>query len=140
MMKTIKELISKSNIPEGLIRAVVRQSGDWEQFKESALDVVNHGADTGCNSGFIYYVDTVKFFTSHRDLIRQYATTMAEDAGMGVIEMIKKFRCLDNNYSTDEVAQTLYGPKSKEDSQIANALAWFALEEVARAYSDALEG
>lgn len=138
-MKTVKELISKSNIPEGLIRAVVRQSGDWEQFKESALDVVNHGADTGCNSGFIYYTDTVKFYNAYRDLILQLAGNMAEEFGQSTINMIQNFRCFNGNYSADEIGKTLYGPKSNADTQIANALAWFALEEVARAYSNALE-
>ena len=46
-MKTLKEFTEKSHINESLVRAVVRQSGGWEDFKEKALDVANHGAYAG---------------------------------------------------------------------------------------------
>ena len=45
------------------------------------------------------------------------------------------------DYTADEVARTLYGAKRDADTQIANACAWFALEEVCRSYMNcATEG
>ena len=35
---SLKGLIESTNIPESLVRAVVRQMGGWESFKESAHD------------------------------------------------------------------------------------------------------
>lgn len=134
-MKTVKELVSKSNISEGLIRAVVRQNGGWESFKQAAQDIAEHGARAKWQ-GFTYHTDTVKFFTSYRDLIRQLAHHVAARREQSTIEMIHSFRCLDRNFSEDEIGVALYGPKSKIDTQIANALAWFTLEKVAEAYTE----
>lgn len=49
---TLKKLVERSNIPESLIRAVVRQMGGWESFKESAPDICRGGIDGGFH-GFI---------------------------------------------------------------------------------------
>lgn len=137
---TIKQLAAQSNLDPALIRAVVRQAGGWAAFKERAQDVANHGADAGF-SGFIYYADTVAFAMRYRPLIVALCNDMAANVGTGsAIDLVANFRCLNDNYKPDEVGRTLYGQKSKADTQIANALAWFALEEVARAYCDAVEG
>ncbi len=40
----LKDFVRKSHIEPTLIRAVVRQIGGFEEFKERAPDVVNHGA------------------------------------------------------------------------------------------------
>lgn len=137
-IKTVKAFAAQSNISEKLIRAVIAQIGGWDSFKSSAKDVTNHGADSGF-SGFIYHTETVKFFNNNRDEILGLAQDMADEFGQTKIEMIKGFRCLNNDYNEDEIGAALYGPKSDVDTQIANALAWFALEEVCRSYSDALE-
>jgi hypothetical protein len=49
---TLQKLIESTNIPESLIRATVRQSGGWAEFKEHAEDVTNHGASGGFLAGF----------------------------------------------------------------------------------------
>lgn len=137
--KTVKAFAAQSNISEKLIRAVVRQNGGWESFQQVAQDIANHGADAGW-IGFSYHADTVPFFTRNRGEIFHLAEEMATEFAQSTIQMIKGFRCLNGDYSEDEIGATLYGPKPKVDTQIANALAWFALEEVARSYSDSLEG
>ena len=132
-MKSIKEFAKQSNIQESLIRAVIRQMGGFESFKQSAEDVVNIGADCGF-SGFIYYTDTVRFFNNNRADIVNMAKEMADQIDEGVLEMVQSFNCLGKDYSLDEIGQTLYGSKRDVNTQIANALAWFALEEVCRSY------
>lgn len=132
---TIKEIAQHGNIDEKLIRAVIAQHSDKGGFFCSASDIANYGASGGV-SGFIYYTDTCKFYARHRELIKEVASEMANSFGQGIIEMIQGFNCLGTDYSCDEIGQTLYGPKSEHSTQVANALAWFALEEVARLVND----
>jgi hypothetical protein len=135
-MKTIKSFIEQSHINAALIRAVVRQVGGWDSFKELAIDVTNHGASGGF-SGFIYYVDTLTFYRRNKAAVNEALSAMADDLGAGVLEMVRGFNCLGEDFSTDEIGKAVYGSFSNQyDTQIYNALAWFALEEVARSYSD----
>ena len=134
-MLTLKSFISQSNIDASLIRAVVRQMGGWEEFTDRAADVTNHGADGGFG-GFIYYSETCAFYAKHRALILELVKNMADSLGEGVLEMVQNFNCLGKDFSLDEIGETLYGNKNKHQTQVANALAWFALEEVSRAYDD----
>lgn len=154
-MKTTQEVIKNSNIPASLIRAVVRQIGD----KESLQDVANHGADAGY-AGFTYTADTVKFFKAHRQDICALVESMASDLGENPLDMVAGFQCLagrnlkrshigGEDWAVKEanraklaefypsVSRCLYGGRlTDDDSGVANALAWFALEEVARAFCD----
>jgi hypothetical protein len=135
------EFIKASNIPARLIRAVVRQhGGDWDYFCEHASDVSRYGADSGW-PGFTYYSDTMPFFRRNRQSILEMAEQMADDVGYpGMLAMIASFGCLkDCKFSQDEIAKALYTSKGEHTDGIQNAMAWFALEEVARSYCDCLE-
>ena len=132
----LKSFIEKSNLPEDLIRQVVRQIGGWDSFKEHARDVSMYGANCGF-AGFIYYTDTCRFYAVNRDAILEAVRDMCDGLGEEPIQFVRSFNCLDATES--EVGLTLYGSKKQHDTQVANALAWFALEEVARAFDD-LEG
>ena len=135
---TLAALIDNAgNIPEDLIRATVRQSGGWAAFKDHAPDITNHGAGGGFH-GFTYYTDTLDFTRKNRADIVTLCETMAADLGeSGPVALVKGFNCL-KDATEAEVASTLYG-KGDEDTQVSNALAWFALEEVSRAYSDMMD-
>lgn len=140
-MKTIKDLVTVSNIPEKLIRAVIRQLGGWESFKSSAPDITNHGIDGGFH-GFIYNNDTEAFAKRNRKEIAAMASEQASDMGVGVHEMICGFGCF--RYGTkptdEEIGSALYAGKDIEGGlNILNALAWYAGEEVSRAYCDLME-
>ena len=129
----LKSFIEKSNLPEDLIRQVVRQIGGWESFKEHASDVAMYGASGGFG-GFIYYTDTCRFYAVNRDAILEAVRDMCDGLGEEPIQFVRSFNCLDATES--EVGLTLYGSKKQHDTQVANALAWFALEEVARSFED----
>ena len=131
------QFISKSHISEKLIRAVVRQSGGWDSFKEMAEDITNHGVDGGFH-GWIYHSDTVPFAQRNKAVIMAMAQELANDLGEEVLSMIAGFNCL--KISANEVAEALYNPRSDNKTQVFNALAWFASEEVARSYCDTNEG
>lgn len=134
-MKTIKQFAAKSRVSEALIRAVIRQAGGWYSFKELAEDVHDYGA-AGGYSGFIYYTDTLAFFGRNKKLIMSLAKEQASEFGCGVYQMIGNFNCL--KITESEVVEAIYDHGDAE-TDVKNALAWYSLEEVCRAYCDALE-
>ena len=141
MKITTKQLIDSTNIPPSLVRAVVKQLGGWESFKESAPDITNHGINGGFH-GFIYHTDTVAFAKRHKRDIAAMAADQAYDFGTTTLEMIQGFNCLNEaRYSLDTIGKCLYGRGcgNGEETDIYNALAWYAGEEVARAYCDLTE-
>lgn len=135
---TLDSFIAQSAIPSALISAVAKQCGGWEEFTGHAEDVVNHGADSGF-SGFTYYSETVAFALANLPAIREYLKIQAEEwSDMSALEFVKGFRCLNNDFTLDEIGEALFGA-DPDATAILNALAWYALEEVSRAYVDATE-
>lgn len=122
-----------------LQNAVIRQLGltrKDEELTTTLQDITNHGINGGF-SGFIYYADTIKFFKNNRKAIIELVREMAQDFGQDPIEMVAGFNCLTNDFETrEEIARALYGRLASDDTQVANALAWFAAEEVARSMTD----
>ena len=117
-----------------LIKAVKNQLGDNSYLE----DVANHGADAGF-PGFTYYSDTLEFYKKNRTEIVQLTKDMAAEFGETPINMILNFNCLKNMTTEEDVALALYGNLAsvgKNDNLVPNALAWFALEEVARFETD----
>ncbi len=142
---TMKTLITNSSIPATLIRAVVKNMHGWDSFKESAQDVVDHGA-----ANFIYYTDTVAFTSKNRKAIAELAAQQAADFGdSSEIEMILGFNVIKKDnadllcgiITSSDIAKALYGRLTDEDKKttIYNVLAWYALEQVVQAYCDLLE-
>jgi hypothetical protein len=125
-----------------LIRAVVKNMHGWDYFTQECSDVVEHGAACGFGN-FIYYTDTIAFTTKNRKAIAELAAQQAADFGdSSEIEMILGFNCLQHDdLTSSDIARALYGRLTDEDKKtiICNALAWYALEEVARAYCDLVE-
>jgi len=124
-----------------LINVVIKQLGCRNQYSEKCLsvlkDVADHGADSGFH-GFIYHYETCKFYFDNRPLIIELAKEYAQDFGTGLMEMIAGFNCLKGTDLTDEIGQALYASKNdnRDNFTVPNALAWFALEEVARYITD----
>jgi hypothetical protein len=135
-MTTQAQFLATTCIDAKLARAVIRQLGGWSQFKKSARNIAEYGINGGFGK-FIYYSDTVPFFTRNRKQIIELAKEQAADFGQGMLEMIAGFRCLRGDYTSDEIGETLFG--RNPDAQIANALAWYAGEEVCRSFVDMSE-
>ena len=143
---SVKSVIENSNIPPRLFRAVLRQLGpDWRQ---NLADIAAHSIDGGF-SGFIYYAETVAFWNRNRaeilDLVRELAFALGENP----VSMISGFGCLGGGRGgdplewTEDVGRVIYGGRAVRTDDdggvsVANALSWFAAEEVARAWADAL--
>lgn len=121
-----------------LKRAVMRQFGDSESFYDSVPDIANHGAIGGV-SGFIYYSDTVNFTKRNKDKIMQSLTELSDDLGESIISMLSHWQCL-KGLSQCEIMEGLYNPKSDNKTTVYNAIAWYALEEVANVvYNEGME-
>jgi hypothetical protein len=110
-------------------------SDDPQEALDTLRDVANHGADAGF-PGFTYYTDTVKFFDAHRRAILAMLRDLAEEVGSTPSNLLDNFHCLQNIGCKDPMAQLAAG-EGEDLVQIKNALAWFALEEVARRLTDA---
>ena len=145
----MKTLIANASIPATLIRAVVKNMNGWDSFKESAQDVVDHGAACGFGN-FIYYTDTVAFTSKNRKIIAEYAAEQSKEIGYkDEIEMILSFNVIKKDsadllcgtITSSDIAKALYGRLTDDDKKttIYNVLAWYALEEVAHAYCDLLD-
>ena len=126
-------LITKMKLSDtrqpALTRAVIRQLGDKAQLE----DVARHGADGGF-PGFTYYSDTVPFAERHRDDIMVRLAEDSDACGVtdgSILSMLAGFGCL-KGLTVDEIARGLYDKKADEHTQVFNALAWYALEEIAR--------
>jgi len=130
-MKTISKASRDSGLSEKLIRATIKQLGD----KEYLEDVSEGGADAGF-CGFTYLGDTVAFYKRNRKEINARVLELAEECGEDPVKMAKTWRCMDGQKATD-IGRVIYGGSLGDDATyIANGLAWFALEEVARAVCD----
>lgn len=129
----INQFVNNSHIAPALIHGVVDQVGGWESFQEIARDVSNYGADSGY-SGFIYYSETVEFAEIYQGPIMRLVRDMADEFGTNWLDLIESFGCID--LQAHEIADILAGNDDDNKTQLFNALAWFALEEVSRAYVD----
>lgn len=116
---------------DSLAKAVIAQCGGWGEFPDMAESVASHGADGGY-SGWIYFDDTCEFFRANREAIRTLVERSAEGLGEEPLAMVANFNCL-RDCTTWEVANA-FADRGEECDSIQNALAWFALEEVSRAY------
>ena len=129
LTKTEKARAGETRFP-ALTRAILNHL-DMAELE----DVARHGADAGW-PGFTYYSDTGAFFQTHKADILALAKQDAEDMGTDMLEMIRGFRCLGNNgkpdYSMAEIGEAIYAGAGECADVIQNAMAWFALEEVAR--------
>jgi hypothetical protein len=134
MKKTVKAFCQYANVDSNLIKAVIRQSGGWDAFQEKALDIANYGIAGGF-SGWIYYTETGAFYAKNQALIVDRVEKQADEyVYASAQDMIKEFRGTDSTMS--EIGYTLYGNKRQHDTYVSNTLAWYAAEEVARAYTD----
>ena len=125
-----------------LTHYVIKQLGfeklEDEELRSTLEDITNNGADGGFG-GFIYYSETNKFARENMHLILDQVKELADNLGETPLEMISSFRSLkDDKIDPLEIASIIYertSPESQADGTetvVLNALAWFALEEVAR--------
>ena len=141
---TLKSFIENSHIPGSLIHAIVAGNGGWNEFKEKAQDIADHGSQSGCG-GFIYYTETTAFTTKYRPLIVEFAEDQAKELDYpSAVTMIQDFNTIsDCVFSHNDIAKALYGRLNNNDTdqyyikeQVYNVLCWYIEEEVSRSFVD----
>lgn len=135
----LSSFIENTNNPQ-LSRAVIKQFGRWTDWKESAADIAEHGAQGGV-SGFIYHTDTVAFYEANKGNIHQLVRQMMDDeiGDDRLCEFVASFSCV--NLNSSEVRRALEDGEDNEDYiHVANALAWFALKKTAHLYDCKING
>ena len=100
---------------------------DDEKIEQQVQNIKTYLADVGkgCATGivgsFIYYSNTVKFYTEHRSDINNFITSELPDLGMQLSDL--------NHFGTDVCLDL--------DEQQKNELVWFVTESIASRYMDA---
>ena len=132
---TSTQIIENSNIPPTIVRAVIRRVG-----ADTIAECTQ--ADAGW-PGFCYHRETVGFFNAHRADILQMIRDLARDCGEEPARMIEGFGCVKDGADEDTRAaiyRLLSGSPARfskpDEVTIGNALAWYALEEVANDAND----
>ena len=140
--------------------AVVEQMGGIAQHDDGARRVtvsddeaeeLESVASCSCGAGggfggFVYYSETWDFFRRNRSAIVAALQDMAESAGDGcAVDLVRGFSCFRGDQPTaDEVGRLLWGEIPAEwsdgadidEHNVANACAWFALEECANKWTE----
>lgn len=138
----VNDIITQTRQPD-LTMAVYNQLGcdSADEFREVCSDICSHGMEAGFGS-FIYTKDCAEFFTANRDAIIGRIKSDYRDCGCeSVVDMIKGFNCLKNAWC-DEYEFAAYRllsgghPQTGDEYRIAEVLAWYAAEEVAREIVD----
>ena len=122
-------------VNERLKNAVIEQLGGDDESIEYAKDTIESCGASGGVGGFIYYSETTKFARNNMDDIYALLKDQASEYGYDcAFKMVSEFNCLkDDKYSPHEIADVIYNKASEDDeTQILNALAWYALEETIR--------
>lgn len=123
-----------------LVEPVKRQlrADNVEEFFEDLENVTRShcGAAAGF-TGFIYYTETSDFWIKYRKKIMKLAEEEAEEFGDGsVMDMVKKFKVLENDWTDDEIGRALWGRFDQDLMYIYNAMAWYVLELMAYRYDE----
>ena len=131
-----------THLQQAVLKQLNHEDEDGYTLKDVLCDVCEHGADTGWN-GFTYYADTIAFTKANRKAIETLVREQADDQGKHPVDFIASFRCLDRSDPAlrEAIGRFIYGGhyqnSTKCDSpMVYNALAWYALEETARALID----
>jgi hypothetical protein len=136
---------AKRTINNVIIQLGYPLNGSGEVFGELSADFQNcaeYGADIGI-SGFIYYSDTIAFFTKHRDDIASHIERTAEELGTDIFSMVQSYGVFRNleKPTAGQIGKALWagGQTWPELSSLYNVFAWYALEEISRTWYRYLE-
>jgi hypothetical protein len=147
----LREYISlNSTFPERTVNHVVEAlgyplSGSGDTLKELSAEFVNvaeYGANIGI-SGFIYYSETIPFFKRHSVAIASHIERTAAEFGIDMFSMVQGFGAFHNSEkpTPTEIGKALWDRSQSypELTSLYNVFAWYALEEISRAWYRYLE-
>ena len=124
---------SLSKLTKAVLKFLKDEAGD-DDPRQTCRDAAKQGADAGW-PGFTMYDDTWNFAHGNKRIILDKLLTTADEIGSGsVLDLVAGFGCLKDMQRTSLERALLMFPMthpSLDDNvgTVANALAWFALEE-----------
>lgn len=114
MVKSITYEEAEQSHP--LAKVVLEQLGGDDDAIETASDASRHGANAGFG-GFTYHRETCEFARKNLKEIKVVASELASEMGeSSAISMIKKFQCLNNEFTEYEIGEVLYTGKHSDDN------------------------
>tara|TARA_Y100001938_G_C8003000_1_gene385759 strand:+ start:214 stop:612 length:399 start_codon:yes stop_codon:yes gene_type:complete len=122
-------------INDTLKKAVIDQLGGDQESIDYAKDTIRNCGASGGVGGFIYYYETIKFARDNMNDIYAAIKDMAGELGECPFQMVANFNGLKDNCLSHEVADVIHNKVDEAtrndgvETQILNALSWFALEE-----------
>lgn len=118
--------------------AVIEQLGydsdEDQELIDLCTDITVNGIDGGYGQ-FVYYSDTSKFYEDNKADIIDLLKNLCEDIGEPMSRTLASFNCV--NATETECELFFMGLDDEFETEIKNALAWFAAEEIAREISNA---
>jgi len=145
-IKKLRAFVTRySTFPEKTVNNVIKQlgyplTGSGDIFKELSADLVNC-AENGANIGignFIYYSDTIPFYKKNRAAIASHIEYTAGEFGTDIFSMVQNFGVFQNSEkpTATEIGKALWDKSQTypELTSLYNVFAWYALEEVSRAW------
>lgn len=114
-----------------------------EQTTSTLQDIARHGINGGYG-GFIYYEDTCKFFDENKDAIFKLLNELYQECAYGSeMEMLRSFNCFKGeDFSLKDIMEVNNFQGQGENpthTMLKNGLAWYAGEEIANAFDNALD-
>lgn len=113
---------AETKLEKAVQAEINKHASDYESGAEGFLkDLMYGGCQSGIVGSLVYYSDTIKFFTKHKDEINELLRDMLSDCGCPVQQLLK-------DWDTDDPLAM--------DMPNQNLLAWFGFEETARRLAD----
>ena len=134
----------KNSICPALTKAVIKQSGGWDAFVESAEQITGNGWQGGYK-GFTNYNEGIAFAKQNIKKIQAYLYNEAESANMKFLGEFMPMMA-ENCGSRDEItelefAQVIFGRDTKHDvyDAVMNYVAWATLTSIAHEYNGMIQ-
>ena len=136
-LREFKKHSENSHVSELIMPVINQLGGNWEDAQNDLRNVANSpcGAAGGFG-GFVYYSETSAFARKNRAKIVRSLENLADGLGEDIVTMVKNFICLGGEFSSSEIGKALWGRYDGDLMCVYNAMAWYALEEVAHKFAD----
>jgi hypothetical protein len=129
MKNLVNQLINEVNFGDlrGAVASSILYNVDNHvdvEVKRFMEDVYNHGCVSGCVSGMIYYVETIKFYDDNREMIWDLFHALGMEKALDRMEMVASGEMCDDEEELEEFEE-LYDISLTSEK---NELAWMAYE------------
>lgn len=115
---TLRKLDTNNKLEKDTKRIILNHV-EKDYFESWFEDLLSHGCVSGMVGELVYYLDTTKFYTKHKDIINEMLKDLMWEIGANDMQGI-----FGDKFDSED-------PLCLETSN-QNLLAWYAFEETAR--------